>query len=351
MHRPDALKLTDRQPPISRRPSVRRAVVAVVSATAVAVSLVGCSAPEKPPKPIVYTCGEFLALTPADQDRAFKGSTWELYSPSGAHQSESGFYRETCTGQPASTDLDDLLNAGLKPDCGIFATLPSDIQADWLDAVGSYASYKGQVELTVESLLAACAGFQTTSVIDAVLFLADYPTYGNWASTSALGYTETMTLAMGQLVSGDKPKHPRLSDFIAGEACGYDPTKDAAIPFIVRVTNTTPTGPAKPSAAFNLYWAGGVDPTITAAVEGLYGGVANCVTNPIGLFGTEPIESGDNLTVYYFVILKNFFSPLNPAGAYGELAGYHFESTRPLNLEDGIADITTLTFSLEASAK
>ncbi len=188
-----------------------------------------------------------------------------------------------------------------------------------------------------------------------------------WQTETELGYQEKLALTVEPLVSGEElADHPygrcgigdtSCEEVVAGVGCGFDPTRDAAIPLRLFIENATDGQPLALEARFTLGIAGSADDlTTTAYLEANYTAGPEC-SDPVSTYGPaeislkfeDPTEPGGTVRSSYFVILKDYFSPRNPNGAVGELSSYVLKSAAQVSADDSLVSTTDASMFLSAS--
>lgn len=141
---------------------------------------------------------------------------------------------------------------------------------------------------------------------------------GGYLGSGTLRFGAPVALSTDQSLSDDGQSAG------VGSACKIDSASDAAIPFAVQVTNTTPNFPAQ--IAFGLSPFAVDSQGHSPAIEQTFsnGPVCHSVdlggTNAIGGGVTGQMSKDEKATFLGFYIIHNFYSPIHPTGDSALLA-------------------------------
>ncbi|GAA2842834.1 hypothetical protein GCM10010471_27030 [Leucobacter komagatae] len=308
------------------------------------------------------TCEEYLALPAKTAAKFFaKEPAVQVYSSSGAKSmSLADYYFEVCGTADGAETLSNLQYADANdPDCASFEGLDPATQQAWLAAMYEDQSFSLDREVTSEEIVRACTVFGAGNIVGASNLIKSFgDDYVTWETESKLGYREIVALSAHTLLSGEAIQHPKKDEFIAGAGCGFDPTKDAAIPLGASVKNVTPGQPQPLRLRFALVAAQSGSLTTTAYLEANHSSGASCSESAGGIIsgaaiGTkydEPSEAGEAHYPNYFVIVKDYFSPRYPGGAVDELAAYSLHAQASYNEADPVTLLEPAELSLAIAA-
>jgi len=339
---------------------------ALVFASILVIVLTGCStlspgpatqSAKSEPKP--ETCGDFLKLSAAKRVSTYAHSKRvRTYDASGVeHVSEDKIYSRDCLNLDSSDLLDNpLINAGA-PDCSLYQTLPPDVQNKWLDAIETDQYYSLGSPASGPQLVEACKVFDAGNMIAASNYIKSYGSFMYWDTTSKLGYQEHLVLGVLPVAKGKDIVHPNDDKFTAGSACGFDSSKDAAIPLLLFVRNSTKTESQAMGAKFLLDVVNVASLSTNAYLETRFSDGPVC-SQAASVYGsnatvamkfTDVTKAGASVQSAIFVIVKNYFSPRYPTGAASELASYRLRSDAQVNTDDPIVESTPATMNLDGS--
>ena len=302
------------------------------------------------------TCEELLALKPADRnqwgwaDLPARSFYYEDYAMPNA--SPLTAWVEYCGRHPGAGRFDPSGDGS----CETFMAATDDTKKMWLEALSVDSRMQVHPELTIEKLAGYCespwmkdpwvqpksAGDDfITSVVTAG---SQFSSYGEWTTTSKLGYKTRYLLALGKLSRGDNPwadsastivarGFGRLPDPLNGAHCDYNPARDAVIPFamVLAPLNQEPEDPVAISIGLDGPPGFGSE-TVTVTLE-MYNETRepNCQdlgesghaeagwtwSDTTNVAGAQVKRLGNG-----FVIVRNYFTPRHPEGAKAELAEY-----------------------------
>lgn len=309
------------------------------------------------PKP--ETCGDFLKLSAATRVSTYAHAELaRVYDAIDVeHISEDQIYSQECVSLPGSDLLTNLLTDAELPSCARYQTLPADIQKKWLDGILAENGYTLGRPVQGPQLVAACNTFDAGNMIAASNYIKSYGSIMEWDTTSKLGYQEHLVLGVQPVLKGKNIQHPMEDKFIAGSACGFDSTKDAAVPLRLLVKNSTKAQSQPMAAKVNLDIVNGALLSTTAYLEVKFGDGPVCSQAASG-YGSEATigmqfkdvtKAGSSLQSAIFVIIKNYYSPRYPSGAASELASYRLRSDAQVNNDDPIVQSTQATINLDGS--
>ena len=343
-----------------------RFAAAVVATVIVFITVAGCSStPYAPPTPTSTsqteptTCGEFLKLSATQRVSIYAHSNRvRIYSANDVENvSRDELYSRVCVNLPSTDDLGNLLGDAQLPSCSLYQTLSAGVQQKWLDAIRAEQSYGLKGPAQGPQLVDACNAFNAGNMIAASNYIKTFGPFMQWDTTSKLGYREHLVLGVQPVLKGKNIEHPINNKLIAGSACGFDSTKDAAVPLQLFILNTTKTQSQPMATKVDLDIINGESLTTTAYLEVKYsdGPVCSPAASVYGSAATVDLKfpdattSGGNLQAAIFVIVKNYFSPRYSAGAVNELASYRLRSDAQVNTDDPIVQLTPATMRLDGS--
>lgn len=145
-----------------------------------------------------------------------------------------------------------------------------------------------------------------------------------WTETTSLGYSMTSTVTWGSVSRGDGDTvHPSSSSFGLGSGCGFEPTKDAYVAGVWRVTNSTENYGLALKSQMSVN--GRIStPGVSVELEWVTSSGSNCGFSTLpyaaSVESNSTMESGQSIASPIFIIIKNYYSPAFPDGAVGELA-------------------------------
>jgi hypothetical protein len=266
-----------------------------------------------------------------------------------------------CPSQPSGYQLVNVEVDGQEPECDLFAKLTPAVQALWLQEVPNDQYYGLTEPATAAEYIAACTGFAAGNLIAAGNYLKDFVSDGSfatWNTESKLGYTETVSLAVGAPLAGSSVPSATLAT--VKSACGFSADTDGLVPFYVFMEDTTSDKAPHLEARFSLSTSSSESLTTTATIAADFSSGPTCSAeatpySPIDFSttstGKATSELGQKYTSWtsyatYWVVLKNWISPRNPGGAAKELAGYVLTGEAQEDASDPIVSSTTASIAL-----
>lgn len=347
----------------------------------VGLALVGCAAPPAPsvpppsPSPTLSTpsssglanasptssgpanCGDFLA-TPEDvQQVLYPGEAEAVLTDSGAEMlTESQRVLKWCAeAGPEAALFGFPRDFGTKtPECADLLEQKPSVQARWVKV---YFTYAGTDRVpSLDEALDLCRLDKWSSFMDLFDWLD--ASRATWATETKLGFTQTNTIEVEDMMSGGDIVHPdsgSSGDFRAGDGCGFDADHDVAIPIRLTAENTTEAEESPLRARFNLRVTENSGELITSAhIESSYSDGAGCSNTAsqsvaeaiVDVSWKEAVASGDSARSRHFVIVENYFSPRHPSGAADELNHYELSGSVIIGAEDPIRLIRKVPVNL-----
>ena len=348
---------------ITKEPTVNRRHRPAATVLILAVSLfgvAGCAASnavkhtQKSPTPL--SCAAYSHLDNARRAAAANATSAPI--PNGlvaytatdaAPLTAEGYLDEACAAGSAGDLIDSLASDAAQsyPSCADFLKLDATVQAKW--STSFWTEFGDSVPTDSDETRALAAGCLTTTVAGPTIidgarnvasFLqgdtnpADFEAYLDghkvpppppatpvdqlhWTDTTSLGYTTQSAVTWGGIQRGSSStKHPNQSTFVLGSACGFDPSKDAYVAGVWTVTNTTKGQSQLLSSTMTVDQSAGS--LLEPELELSFSDGPSCGHASLRTFGmvvsNDEIASGKSISVPFFVILKNYYSPKFPSG-------------------------------------
>lgn len=145
-----------------------------------------------------------------------------------------------------------------------------------------------------------------------------------WTMSDPQGYGFTATLDIGAPTTTYSGSTGSLTEsgisYELGDACGFDPAVDIAVPVTLRVTATTQGFDTDVSALVTVTQSGRVATPHEIVVEGYFSDGPACQTPTYGstilngVHWNEPLETGASATHTFMVIIREWKTPATPNG-------------------------------------
>lgn len=314
-------------------------------------SLSGCKVLQEPGTEdsqlsVPTTCGEFLEASEDERAEVYGDTETVTYYSAESATAMTGdeLFALVCAKEGGEASLDELYFTWTFAECELWATLTPEVRASWMEAVARDSGNDSGATFTEAEYTAGCETFDWGNLVAVANSLGEYGTWFTWDVESQLGYTETLVLGVGEIVTGADVPAYESDDFSgpdAGTGCGYDPEHDALVPLRLMIRNTTPGDAAQTLLGrFTLSPSGGV--TVTAFLEADYSDGLSCSDQATTF---DPAAIGVQLTntdgtdtargsSQFFVVLQDYISPRNPQGAAAELDAFTLTGEAPVNSDD-----------------
>ena len=158
---------------------------------------------------------------------------------------------------------------------------------------------------------------------------------GDWQFSNPAGFSYTTTLSVHVPVRPTaEVAHPSDSAFIAGQSCSIDPESDLVVPVSLVATATTSEFDTPISVSFIVsgghasYGGTGVEPSQSdqrLEIEQQFSSGNTCTTvssavgdylgiDKFGVEGAEPTAEGGRIGHDFFVIIHDYYLPVQPKG-------------------------------------
>lgn len=331
---------------VCRRRWMSAAVIGAVVALATAACAPTSSETGSGPTPsgsanaVPNNCDDYLKLSSAQRDEAFRGKTVRSYTSAGLSEAPvTKEYDAQCPSHSGSHYyLGNIDSNASEPQCDVFIKLTPAQQQTWISGLQQEQYWGLSPAMTTPEYLAkACRDFGVKNMVRLGNTIKGLTSYVSWGTETRLGFTWRSAMAVGApktgpdvrvLGGGSTIDNKPIPTYSPGSSCGLDPKVDAIVPLTLFMANTTAGRTTIPtSAQWTLTVASGASPVTTAYLESNFSSGTKC-SSVADSYGSATMnvtykETSDfSDSNSYSVVLKNWISPRYPNGATQDLSGY-----------------------------